>query len=275
MLAAVVLVSAVGFTFQYAISGVFNLAYGPTMGLAMLIAYLFNRQGIDIWLALIPAVAVGMVASVLLERGIVRPMLARGTTSWVMMIATFAVGLIIEATILGTWGPGFSSYQLKGASQTWGDLSFTTDDLWILLFGLAAGAAVWLLLHFTQLGRAMRGTAGNPVLAESCGIRTEHVLTLTWLGSGILCGAGGVLFAIYVGSFTYSSWESVLPLIIATAIVGGIGSPQGAMIAAVIVAVVSSVAAGYLSPAFEDVIALGMLTVVMLIRPTGLFAAVG
>jgi branched-subunit amino acid ABC-type transport system permease component len=121
----------------------------------------------------------------------------------------------------------------------------------------------------------MRGTAGNPVLAESCGIRTEHVLTLTWLGSGILCGAGGVLFAIYVGSFTYSSWESVLPLIIATAIVGGIGSPQGAMIAAVIVAVVSSVAAGYLSPAFEDVIALGMLTVVMLIRPTGLFAAVG
>jgi len=141
-----------------------------------------------------------------------------------------------------------------------------------VLIALAAAAAVWLLLHRTQLGRAMRGTATNPVLARSCGIRTERILGLTWLGSGALCGVGGALLAVDIGSFTYNSWENFLPLIIAAAIVGGIGSPGGAMAGAVLIGVVSSVASGYLTPVYQDVIALSILVVAILIRPKGLFA---
>ena len=272
IVAGVLLVATVGFTLQYAISGVFNLAYGSIMAVAMLIAYLCNSDGISIWVCTVIVAVVGAVLTWLLERGVVRPMLARGATSWVMMIVTFAVGIIISSVILGTWGPGYSSYTLPGGNHKYGSLQFTTDQFWIVLIALAAAAAVWLLLHRTQLGRAMRGTATNPVLARSCGIRTERILGLTWLGSGALCGVGGALLAVDIGSFTYNSWENFLPLIIAAAIVGGIGSPGGAMAGAVLIGVVSSVASGYLTPVYQDVIALSILVVAILIRPKGLFA---
>jgi branched-subunit amino acid ABC-type transport system permease component len=272
IVAGVLLVATVGFTLQYAISGVFNLAYGAIMAVAMLIAYLCNSDGISIWVCVLIVAVVGAVLTWMLERGIVRPMLARGATSWVMMIVTFAAGIIISSVILATWGPGYSSYTLPGGNHKVGALQFTTDQFWIVLIALAAAIAVWLLLHRTQLGRAMRGTSTNPVLARSCGIRTERILGLTWLGSGALCGVGGALLAVDIGSFTYNSWENFLPLIIAAAIVGGIGSPGGAMAGAVLVGVVSSVATGYLTPVYQDVIALSVLVVAVLVRPRGLFA---
>ena len=272
IVAGVLLVATVGFTLQYAISGVFNLAYGSIMAVAMLIAYLFNSHGISIWVCTVIVAVVGAVLTWLLERGVVRPMLARGATTWVMMIVTFAVGIIISSVILGSWGPGYSSYTLPGGNHKIGSLQFTTDQFWIVLIALVAAVAVWLLLHRTQLGRAMRGTATNPVLARSCGIRTERILGLTWLGSGALCGVGGALLAVDIGSFTYNSWENFLPLIIAAAIVGGIGSPGGAMAGAVLIGVVSSVASGFLTPVYQDVIALSILVVAMLVRPRGLFA---
>lgn len=272
IIAGVLLVATVGFTLQYAISGVFNLAYGAVMAVAMLIAYLCNSNGINIWLCVLIGGVVGAVLTSGLERGIVRPMLGRGATSWVMMIVTFAVGIIIGVTILATWGPGYSSYKLPGNNHKIGWLFFTTDQFWIVVLAIVAAVAVWLLLHLTQLGRAMRGTATNPGLARSCGIRTDRILGLTWLGSGALCGVGGALLAIDVGSFTYDSWEGFLPLIISAAIVGGIGSPGGAMAGAVLIGVVSSVASGFLTPAYQDVIALSVLVVAMLIRPKGLFA---
>jgi branched-subunit amino acid ABC-type transport system permease component len=272
IVAGVLLVATVGFTLQYAISGVFNLAYGAIMAVAMLIAYLCNSDGISIWVCVVIVAFVGAVLTWMLERGVVRPMLARGATSWVMMIVTFAAGIIISSVILGTWGPGYSSYTLPGGNHKLGALQFTTDQFWIVLIALAAAVAVWLLLHRTQLGRAMRGTSTNPVLARSCGIRTERILGLTWLGSGALCGIGGALLAVDIGSFTYNSWENFLPLIIAAAIVGGIGSPGGAMAGAVLVGVVSSVATGYLTPVYQDVIALSVLVVAVLVRPKGLFA---
>ena len=275
IIAGVLLVASVGFTLQYAISGIFNLAYGAIMSVAMLVAYLCNNAGINIWFCVLIAAVAGGVLSVLLERGIIRPMLKRGATSWAMMIVTFAVGIIVSATILATWGPGYSSYNLPGGNHNLGWLSFTTDQFWIVVVAIVTAAAVWLLLHTTQLGRAMRGTAANVVLARSCGIRSERILTLTWLGSGVLCGAGGALLGVNVGSFTYITWEFFLPLIIAAAIVGGIGAPEGTMAGAVLIGVVSSVAVAYLTPTYQDVIALGILVVAMLIRPRGLFAVAG
>ena len=260
-----------GFTLQYAISGVFNLAYGAIMGVAMLIAYLCNAAGMNIWLCVALVAVVGAVLSWALERGIIRPMLARGATSWVMMIVTFAVGIIISVTVLATWGPGYSSYKLPGRNHALGWLDFTTDQFFIVVVAVGAALGVWLVLHLTQLGRAMRGSAASRPSAQLRHSDRE-ILSLTWLGSGALCGAGGALLAIDIGSFTYVSWESFLPLIIAAAIVGGIGAPEGAMAGAVLIGVVSSVASGFLTPAYQDVIALGVLVIVMLIRPTGIFA---
>src|SRR5579872_3949314 len=90
IVAGVLLVATVGFTLQYAISGVFNLAYGAIMGVAMLIAYLLNSAGVNIWICVAVVALAGAVLTWALERGVVRPLLARRATTWVMMIVTFA-----------------------------------------------------------------------------------------------------------------------------------------------------------------------------------------
>jgi branched-subunit amino acid ABC-type transport system permease component len=271
VVAGVLALSTVGFTFRYAVSGVFDLTYGALMGVAMVLAYLFEQAGINLWGAVILAGASIAVASILVERSVVRPMVSRGANSWVMMIVTFALGLAIEAAVLGIWGPGFNSYALAGGTHHLGGVVVTTDQLWTLVVAAVGTIATGMVLYFTQWGRAVRATSTNPSLAESCGVRVPSVRTLTWLVSGLMCGIGGVLVAIQIGSFTYSSWEQFFPLVIAAAIVGGVGRNGGAVAGALLIGLVTALSAALISSAYEDVIALGLLIAVLLVRPRGLF----
>lgn len=271
VVSGILALSTVGFTLRYAVSGVFDLTYGALMGIAMFVAYLCAAAGLNLWLsALIAGVCIA-AASVLLERSVVRPLLARSATSWVMMIVTFAIGLAVEATVLGFWGPNFKSYTLVGRTFHLGSVVVTVDQLWILAFSVAGTLTVGLMLRYTQLGRAMRATATNSNLAENCGIQVKTVRTLTWFLSGCLCGVSGVLIAIQTGSFTYSTWEVFLPLVIAAAIIGGVGRIGGAMAGALLIGVVTALASAVISSAYEDVVALGVLIIVLLARPSGLF----
>lgn len=271
VVAAVLALSAVGFTLRYAVSGVFDLTFGALMGVSVIVAFLLIQAGLSFWVGmLVAAIAMG-VASVLVEALVVRPMTARSATAWVMMIVTFVLGLAIQAAVLGTFGPSFNSFSLSGATHHLGSVVITTDQLWILLITVVAVFALGAVLHFSQWGRATRATATNPELAESCGVRVRTVRTVTWFVSGIFCGAAGVLEAVQVGSFTYSSWELFFPLIIAAAIVGGVGRVGGAVGGALLIGLVAALGAALISSAYEDVIALGILVVVLLVRPAGLF----
>lgn len=272
VVAAVLALSTVGFTLRYAVSSVFDLTYGALMGVAMVLAFLFIEAGMNLWLAVFVSGAAIGVASVLLETCVVRPMSARGATPWVMMIVTFAIGLAIEGIVLSTWGPTFKSYVLSGGVHRLGSVVVTTDQLWIIVIAALGTAGVGAVLRFTQWGRAARATAANPSLAENCGVRVTTMRTVTWFMSGVFCGVGGVLAAVQVGSFTYSSWEQFFPLIIAAAIVGGVGRAGGAVAGAFLIGLVTALASAVISSAYEDVIALGVLVVVLLVRPAGLFA---
>jgi len=271
VVSGILALSTVGFTLRYAVSGVFDLTYGALMGIAMFVAYLCAQAGLNLWLSsLIAGVGIATV-SVLLERLVVRPLLARSATSWVMMIVTFAIGLAVEASVLGYWGSNFRSYTLVGRTFHLGNVVVTADQLWILTLSVVGTLSVGLMLHYTQLGRAMRATATNSNLAENCGIQVKTIRTLTWFMSGFLCGVSGVLIAIQTGSFTYSTWEVFLPLVIAAAIIGGVGRIGGAMAGALLIGVVTALASAVISSAYEDVVALGVLTIVLLARPSGLF----
>lgn len=271
VVAAVLALSTVGFTLRYAVSGVFDLTYGALMGVAMVIAFILTEAGVSLWVAVVVVGLAVAVISVMVEGLVVRPMSARGATSWVMMIVTFAVGLAIEAAVLGFWGPSFNSFTLVGGTHRLGSVEITTDQLWTLLIAALCTLSVGAVLRFTQWGRATRATATNPRLAENCGVRVRTIRTVTWFASGALCGMGGVLVALQVGSFTYSSWELFFPLIIAAAVVGGVGRPGGAVAGAFLIGLVTALASAVISSAYEDVIALGVLVAVLLVRPRGLF----
>ena len=271
VVAAILALSAVGFTLRYAVSGVFDLTYGALMGVATVLSFELTQAGLGLWIAMTIAALTMGAASVMVEALVVRPMSERGATAWVMMIVTFALGLAIQAVVLGTFGPAFNSFLLTGSTHRFGSVVITTDQLWILLITVVVVAVVGAVLHFSQWGRAARATATNPDLAECCGVRVSIVQSVTWFVSGMFCAAAGVLEAVQVGSFTYSSWELFFPLIIAAAIVGGVGKVGGAVGGAVLIGLVAALGSALISSAYEDVIALGILVVVLLVRRGGLF----
>jgi branched-chain amino acid transport system permease protein/neutral amino acid transport system permease protein len=123
----------------------------------------------------------------------------------------------------------------------------------------------------TKLGKSMRATASNIELARSCGINTARIIDVAWLVSGALCGIASVALVMNTVSFQATTGSDFLVVIIAAAVLGGVGAPYGAMLGALIIGVVSEVAATYFNPALKNVFAFLVLVLVLLFRPQGLF----
>lgn len=271
---AVVALGAVGFTVQFGISNVLNITYGAMMSLAAYAGYALLQAGLGVWVALALGALVIAAASVGFNRMLLRPLARRGTGFVGVVIVTVAAGIVLQYCIVAVAGPDTMSYgQQAGRTISGAGFVFTTSQLIIIAITVAAMLALHLLLTRTQLGRAMRATSANAVVARSCGIRTDLITDITWLISGALCGAAGVALAINTVSFDFTLGPTFLIYMIAAAVLGGIGQPYGAMIGGLVIGVVSQVAAAYTSPAYQDVYAFGVLILMLLIRPRGLFAA--
>ncbi len=153
---------------------------------------------------------------------------------------------------------------------------FVVTAIQIVIIGIAVVAmlGVHLLLRHTRLGQAMRATATNAALARNCGIRTDLVIDMVWLLSGILCGIGGVALVANITSFDFGTGGQFIILILTAAVLGGVGQPYGAMIGALVIGVASEVSAAIISPAYKELIAFVILVVVLLIRPQGILSEI-
>ncbi len=131
---------------------------------------------------------------------------------------------------------------------------------------------VQVALTYTRVGKAMRGLSANTSLARACGVPTQRVIALAWFVSGVLAGIGGVALFLDISTFTATTGSEFLIVIIAAAVLGGIGSPRGAVLGALVVGIVTEVGAAYWNAELKDVLAFGVLIVVLLVRPQGLFS---
>jgi branched-subunit amino acid ABC-type transport system permease component len=273
--AALLAVAGVGFTLQFSVTNVLNVAYGSIMSAAAFVAYVVNQAGIDLWLSGAAAAGAGAVLSVAINRGVFKPFNARGAGVFTLIILSLAIALILENALLIVGGPNFFSYgQLGQPSIRIAGVGFTPSQA--VMVGVAA--SVMFLIHaiqkWTRLGKAMRATATNPELAKACGVRTTRVIDTAWIMSGALCGLAGLFMGIIVGTFNSSTGSSFLVPIIAAVVLGGIGEPYGAMLGALTIGIVSEAAAAISGlSALKELIAFAVLIAMLLLRPQGLLSA--
>jgi branched-subunit amino acid ABC-type transport system permease component len=272
--AAVLAIAAVGFTLQFGVTDVLNLAYGAIMIAGAFIAYAINQAGASVWIGLIAAVAVCSIGSVLLNSGVYAPFQRRGTSPITMVIVSLGMTLIIEFGVEAIAGGTGVSYAM-GLGKTFhlGGLVLTTVQLVIIAVSLVVMAGVHTLLRYTRLGKAMRATAANKNLARNCGIRTSRVITITWALTGGLCGLAGVVFAMDSGSFSPTSTDVFLVLILAAVFLGGPGQAYGAMLGAAVIGIATEVSAAFIPADYKYVVAFVVLLVMLGVRPTGLLGA--
>jgi branched-subunit amino acid ABC-type transport system permease component len=268
--ASILAIAAVGFTLQFGVTNILNLAFGDIMTVCAYLGYRVNVSGGSVWIALIVAGVAGAVISAGLNRLLFSAFVRRGTPLWGMVIVTIAVALMIQNILLGLAGPHYFTYNLPAAhTARFAGFILTVTQLAVIGVAVVAMLALHFMLTRTRLGKAMRATASNVELARSCGIHTRRVVDVAWLISGTLCGVASVALVMNTVSFQATTGSDFLVVIVAAAVLGGIGTPYGAMIGALIIGVVTEEAAAYFDPALKNVFAFVILVVVLLVRPQG------
>ena len=275
--ASILAIAAVGLSLQFGITNYINFAYGDLLTFGVYTAFVVNqRLGLNIWIGLVVAVILTAILAWLINLLILRPFTERGTSPIIMLVVTLGISLILQNTILAIFSEQFQNYNMStGNPLSIGPFLFTPLQLGIIGLAIVTMLAVHSLLRYTRLGKAMRAVSDSPELARVSGINTRLIVNAVWLLAGGLGGLSGVVLAFNVASFTPTVGFGFLFIIFAAVILGGIGSPYGAIAGALVVGIATELSAAFISSEYKNAIALVILIIALLIRPQGIFASRG
>ena len=207
--------------------------------------------------------------------------LRRHGNAIVLVIASFGAALALRNLLQFLYGPipEYYSREIQIAMRVvprefMGGMRITPDQLFVLGLALVTVVALHLFLTRTTLGKAMRATAMNPLLARVTGIDVDAVIRLTWIVGAMLGAVAGVFAGLTTQLRPQLGFDLLLPLF-AAAILGGIGSVWGAVIGGLIVGFAESLAVPLVGAEYRAAMAFAVIIVILLVKPSGLFAAPG
>src|SRR5580658_5571563 len=263
---------ALGFHFTHAVSRTVNFAQGSTMMLGAVLCFSF-------WVTLhwpLPlAVLIGLAGcaswGVVVERVAVRPFVARGSNSW--LIATVALGIVLENVVLFTFGKdprGMPQGVLTTGAVVVAGIRVQYLQALIPVIGLVIAAALQIFFAASRHGKALLAVVQNKDAARLMGIRVERVIEAAFALSGLLAGVAGILVAPL---FTISSTMGTLFGIkaFAVAILGGIESAWGVVLAGLIYGVAEATITALLGSTYTQIVTFALVIVALAVRPNGLF----
>jgi len=282
---------AVGVTMVYGSLGFPNFAHVEfaTLG-AYLALLLCSLLGISLVPATLAALLGAGLVGVLADRLIFSRL--RRATPIMLMITSFGLGIVLRELIRAIWGtsPHFYPVGLQKPVIIFG-ASITPVQIGIILAALVCMLGFHLLLNKTKLGIAMRSLADNPNLAEASGINTERIIRSVWLIGAGMAGLGGVLIGLDTQIHPNMGFGIIIPVFCA-AILGGIGSPFGAVLGAAVVAFAQNIGLNinwaplfgwtgltsaeslYIPTGYKEAIPFLILIFVLLKRPQGIMGDV-
>jgi branched-chain amino acid transport system permease protein len=266
---------ALGLTMIFGLLDVINLAHGELYMLGGYAAFTLLGWGAGYWSALVLVpVLVGLVGWTLEELGI-RPLLPRADRAIVTLLLTFGASLIFRDVAQVIWGTETRSVAapLTGITD-FAEVFVPTYRIFVFGAGLLAIAVTWWLVYRTQIGAVLRATAVDPSMVASFGIPIRLVYGFTFLYGCGLAGLAGVLLSPIYAVFP-TMGHDFLVMAFAVVIVGGMGSIIGAVLAALLLAQVQGLASLWIPPVWAETLVYGVMLLVLVIRPAGLFNRLG
>jgi branched-subunit amino acid ABC-type transport system permease component len=260
---------AIALTLTYSILKFANFAVGAMLTVGAYFAYVFNVT------LHLPLIIAAILASVLLSATLVagdRLVFSklRDRTSITLLVASVGVSFILENLARLFFGNTSRNFDVSvvGGFQFW-DLRFNAEQAYTAATAFFAMAAIYILLSHTALGRSMRAVADNPTLAAVRGISREVVIRKTWVAGGLLIGGASVIAGLDRG-IDPQLGSSYLVSVFASAILGGLGSPVGAVLGAVIIGLVEELSTLVISPNYREATGFCAIALILLLRPQGL-----
>ncbi len=262
---------ALGFYITYSVSSTVNFAQGSSMMLGAVLAYTFAvTLGWPFLPAALAALALCALYGLLVEAVAVRPFVRRGSNAWLM--ATVALGIIADNVVLFTFGKeprGFTMPWATGSFQLFG-IGVSPLQLAIPALGLALAGALHLFSRRTRLGKALLAVVQNADAARLMGINVPLAIALAFAASTLFAGAAGIMIAPLFN--VHSDMGTLFGLkAFAVAILGGITSAWGVMIAGLLFGVTEALITALLGSAYTQVLSFALVIVVLALMPNGLF----
>jgi len=280
---------AVGITLTYSILRFSNFAHGELISwgayFALAVASVLGASfgfltapigpfsfGWSLPLAAIVAVVLNGILALMVDALLFKRLRAHNSTIIIMVMASFGAALtlrnLLEFTFTGK--PQYYTSALQISVRLAGGIRATPDQLLSLAVALLVVVAVHLLLTRTAVGRSMRAVSENPQLAGLAGVNVAQVIRVVWvLGAG-LAAVAGVIAGLIIQIRPQMGLDLLLPLF-AAAILGGIGSVPGAMIAGLVIGISEALAVAAVGAQWRAAVSFVILIAVLLVRPQGLF----
>lgn len=266
---AVYALVAIGFVAIFTVSGVINLAQGEFAALAGLVAISAVASGLPLLAAVVLAVLSVALVAVIMERLVIFPV--KRMTTLVSLILTLGVSTGLKALMLLVYGPNAEGLTpLTPGGFSLGGVSIRYQELWILLIAGVVSLAVYWFYERTLAGKSLRACAEQPVAARLVGIS----LTKASLLSFLIAGTVGAIAGVLASPIYFTSWESGLTLGLkgfVAATLGGLISVRGAVLGGLLLGVLETLTAGYISTGLRDAVAFLLLIIVLVARPAGIF----
>lgn len=267
---ALLFLLASGFTLTFGLARFINLAHGALYLLGGYIGLSTLRATGSFWLALLAGGAGIVVVGAVAERGLFRRV---QHAHLAQVLLTVGIAYVIADICLTVWGgnplrirpPDFAS----GPIDLPGGIVYPRYRFFLIVFGVAVGAVLWLLYTRTQLGAIVRAGVDDREMVNALGINVDRLFGLVFGLAAFLAGVSGVAGGAFLTLYPGAEWD-VLVLALVVVIVGGLGSLEGAMVGSLVVGLVDAYGR-WLLPEFSYFVVFGPMALLLLVRPTGLF----
>lgn len=264
---------AVGYIVVYNVTGIINFAQGEFVMLGALIGVTFYTAHFPLWLSMLLAIAVAAGLAVIMQRLAIQP---AGNASLVtFIIITIGISIAIRGAALLFWGtdphilPAFSSQQFQLLQAR-----IASQGIWILVITILAFLLLFLFFERTYPGKVVKACVINPNAARLMGISPQAMSLLAFA----IAGGMGALAGVVITPITMATYDMGLMLGLkgfVAAVLGGLTSIPGALFGGIILGIIESLGAGYLSSGYKDAIAFLILILILFVKPDGLLGKIG
>lgn len=270
-----VVLMALGLTIIFGLLDVINMAHGEFYAIGAYLAVALLGLGLSFWWALALTPIVMAVLGYVTERGLIQRVFHSKDRHTLTLLLTFGLAIVLEDILKIVFGanPLRIEPPIQGATELVG-LFFPNYRLFVMAVGGLLIAAVWLLVFRTSLGAIVRAAAFDRHMSASLGVPVSRVYASTFAFGVALAGIAGVLLAPIYSVFPTMGRDFVL-IAFSVVIIGGMGSIKGAVLSGLLLTQIQSISSLFISPVWNDPLLFGIMVLVLMWRPQGLFGKLG
>mgnify|MGYP000264127989 CR=1 FL=1 len=262
----------IGLTLIFGIMKVVNFTHGELYSFGAYMIFMFSAMlGLNFFLAIILSMVLGVLLGGIIEFALLRPL--RGANIDTTMLVMIGAWIVMQNLEQLSWGGVAKSinHPFPLDPLVIGEVSVSWIRVFVFFFAVILIIGSYYLINNTKLGKSMRATFQDRDIAALMGVNINRVYTATFaLGSGLAATAGALLGPVFVVTPTMGDMAALKAF--AIVILGGLGSIAGATIGGFILALAEEMGAGYISSGYRDAMGFILIILVLIFRPTGLFA---